>query len=85
MALPLVTGAAEDAMNDTARCEFRGVAYIHRWAGKDQHEYTPEEQEDLERWSDMITINLHRAAKDGDGLANVATAYWKTTSAPEAG
>ena len=72
MALPLVTGAAEDAMSDTARCEFRGVAYIHRWVDKDQHEYTPEGQEDLERWSDMITINLHRAAKDGDALANVA-------------
>ncbi len=64
--------AAENAGDDATRCEFRGVAYFHRWTDKDQHEYTPAGQEDLERWSDMITINLHRAAKDGDALANVA-------------
>lgn len=64
--------SAENAADDVARCEFRGVTYLHRWMENDQHEFTPEGQEDLQRWSDMITINLHRTAKDGDALANVA-------------
>lgn len=64
--------AAESAGEATKRCEFGGVTYFHRWTENDQHEYTPEGQEDLERWSDMITINLHRSAKDGDALAAVA-------------
>lgn len=64
--------SVETGHEEGARCEFGGVTYFHRWSNKDQHEYTPEGQEDLERWFDMITINLHRTAKDGDALANVA-------------
>lgn len=36
---------------------FREVGYFHRWSKNDQHEFTPEKQEDLEKWADMITIN----------------------------
>jgi len=74
VAAGLTVRAGEKAADDAARCEFGGIAYFHRWTEKDQHEYTPKGQEDLERWSDMVTINLHRAAKDGDGLASVANA-----------
>ncbi|MGE5209278.1 MAG: hypothetical protein ACM3KL_08115, partial [Alphaproteobacteria bacterium] len=35
---------------------FSGVDYFHRWSQNDQHEFTPQSQEDLEKWSDMITI-----------------------------
>ena len=36
---------------------FRGVSYFHRWSQKEQHEFTPEKQEDLKKWSDMMTVN----------------------------
>jgi hypothetical protein len=53
---------------------FRGVGYFHRWSQNDQHEFTPEKQEDLDKWSDMITVNGYPAVADGDGLAGTANA-----------
>ena len=53
---------------------FAGVKYFHRFAKDDLFEYTPEGQEDLKRWADMVTINYYRTAKDGDGLATTANA-----------
>jgi hypothetical protein len=53
---------------------FGCVDYLHRWSMNDQHEFTPEGQEDLERWSDMITINVYPNAHDGDALAAKANA-----------
>ena len=52
--------------------QFRNVSYFHRWSKNDQHEYTPDKQEDLDRWADMITINGYPAVHDGDGLAATA-------------
>jgi len=46
-----------------------GVGYFHRWSQNDQHEFTPKGQDDLEKWSDMITINVYPTARDGDALA----------------
>ena len=51
---------------------FAGVKYFHRWVQKDQNEYTPKGQENLEHWFDMITINYYRKVTDGDGLASIA-------------
>jgi hypothetical protein len=53
---------------------FRSVGYFHRWSKNDQHEFTPEKQEDLEKWSDMITVNGYPDVSDGDGLAATANA-----------
>ena len=53
---------------------FREVEYFHRWSKDDQHEFTPEKQEDLEKWSDMITVNGYPNVADGDGLATMANA-----------
>jgi hypothetical protein len=39
-----------------------------------QHEFTPEGQEELEQWSDMITINVYPDAHDGEALATKANA-----------
>lgn len=52
--------------------QFREVNYFHRWSKNDQHEYTPDKQEDLDRWSDMITINDYPKVHDGDALAATA-------------
>jgi hypothetical protein len=48
---------------------FGGVGYFNRWSQNDQHEFTPTGQDDLEKWSDMITINAYPSAHDGDALA----------------
>jgi hypothetical protein len=51
---------------------FQGAEYFHRWSNKEQHEFTPAKQEDLEHWSDMITINGYPDVEDGDELAEAA-------------
>jgi len=53
---------------------FRDVAYFHRWSQNDQHEFTPEKQEDLNKWSDMITLNGYPDVADADQLAAAANA-----------
>jgi hypothetical protein len=53
---------------------FRDTTYIHRWSKANQHEFTPEEQDDLDKFEDMITVNGYPAVKDGDGLAAAANA-----------
>jgi hypothetical protein len=53
---------------------FGGAGYLHRWSMNDQHEFTPEGQEDLEKWSDMITVNVYPNTHDGDALAVKANA-----------
>jgi hypothetical protein len=50
------------------------VAYFHRWSQNDQHEFTPAQQEDLKRWSDMITVNGYPDVADGEQLAATANA-----------
>ena len=52
--------------------QFRQVNYFQRWSKNDQHEYTPDKQEDLDHWRDMITINDYPAVHDGDALAATA-------------
>lgn len=51
-----------------------GKEYFHRWSQADQHEYTPNSQEDLEHWSDIVTVNYYRTVSNGDGLAATANA-----------
>jgi hypothetical protein len=53
---------------------FDGVAYLARWSMNNQHEFTPESQGDLEKWSDMITMNVYLDTHDGDALAAKANA-----------
>jgi hypothetical protein len=53
---------------------FNGVGYFHRWSQSEQHEFTPEKQEDLNKWSDMMTINGYPDVSDGEGLAARANA-----------
>ncbi len=53
---------------------FKNIGYYHRWSQYDQHEYTPAKQEDLEKWTDMITIDGYAAVHDGEALAARANA-----------
>jgi len=51
---------------------FQDETYVHRWSKGNTHEFTPEEQEDLDKFEDMITVNGYPDVKDGDGLAAAA-------------
>jgi hypothetical protein len=87
--LALLSGtglAASEAKprTENAAFTFRAVEYHHRWSKDDQHEYTPSGQEDLSRWTEMITINRYRSVTDGDGLAATANAVLGTYKANRA-
>jgi hypothetical protein len=53
---------------------FREVGYFHRWSKNEQHEFTPDKQEDLDKWADMMTINAYPGVHDGERLAETANA-----------
>ncbi len=52
--------------------DFAGQTYRLRWSSQHQHEFTPAGQDDLSRWTDMVTINTYPGVSDGEGLADVA-------------
>jgi hypothetical protein len=54
--------------------DFQGAPYFHRWSQGTQHEFTPAKQEDLDHWTDMITINLYPGVDDGEKMAGTANA-----------
>ena len=56
----------------TATLSFGGVDYMHRWSKNGQNEFTPKGQEDLAKWQDMITINVHEGVVNGGQLADLA-------------
>src|ERR1044071_1885037 len=53
---------------------FRQMEYFHRWSQAEQHEFTPAKQEDLEHWTDMITINGYPGVDEGEKMAGTANA-----------
>lgn len=59
--------------------KFRGKEYFHRWSQGGQYEFTPVGQEDLNAWTDMLTVWVYPKVTDGDGLAlqanRVLTSY----------
>ena len=52
--------------------EFDGRVFFPRWGRNGQHEFTPERETDLQSWTNMLTVNVHRAVADGEGLARLA-------------
>ena len=72
----LVVSAATTltSKEDRSAFAFQKVDYFHRWSQGTQHEFTPAKQEDLDHWTDMITINVYPGVDDGDKLAGAANA-----------
>jgi hypothetical protein len=68
--------AADTAVTTDGKAAFvfGGVGYFHRWSQNDQHEFTPTGQDDLQKWTDMITINVYPSTHHGDALAVKANA-----------
>lgn len=75
---------AADTTQQIAAFSFADVKYFHRYTKDDQHEYTPAGQEDLNAWTDMVTILLYRNAKDAEALATTANAVLETYKANKA-
>jgi hypothetical protein len=73
-----------DRKEKAAAFSLAGVKYFHRFTKDDQHEYTPEGQEDLKAWTDMTTIHYYRKAKDGEALAATANAVLENYKANRA-
>lgn len=78
LALAGSAGFAAPKGKAETKLKFCDVEYLHRWSKGDQHEFTPHNQEDLARWSDMITINHYRSVSDGEALAKTANAVLGT-------
>jgi len=64
--------AAAPSANPDAALRFNEVEFLPRWAQADQHEFTPAGQEDLEHWTDMLTVRYYRPVTEGEGLAATA-------------
>lgn len=62
------------AVDKTPAFAFRNVEYFARWSRGEQQEFTPAKQEDLEHWTDMITINAYPGVDDGEKMAGTANA-----------
>jgi hypothetical protein len=69
-----VTGTGVTGKEETSAFVFQGVEYFHRWSQADQHEFTPAKQEDLDHWSDMITIDGYPGVNEEEKLAEAANA-----------
>ncbi|HEX4640207.1 MAG TPA: hypothetical protein VH252_02415 [Chthoniobacterales bacterium] len=66
--------AVFSAGDKPAAFAFQDVDYFHRWSQGEQHEFTPAKQEDLEHWTDMVTINGYPGVKDSEKMAATANA-----------
>lgn len=51
---------------------FDGKPFVHRWSKDGQHEFTPPAQPDLDKWQDMVTVQLYDNVSNADQLAFVA-------------
>ncbi len=71
-------GAPTDTKSHTAtessklQFNFNGKEYFHRWSKANQNEFTPEGQTDLEKWQDMVTINVVPNTNTGEKLSDFA-------------
>lgn len=69
-----IAGAAQKEVDTKSRItlNFNQTDYVHRWSQNDLHEFTPPGQDDLSKWTDMLTINFYPQVNEGEGLALVA-------------
>jgi hypothetical protein len=71
---PALTPSPAAEQSKAPAFTFREVSYFPRWSNNDQREFTPENQEDLDHWTDMITINGYPGVDDNEKMAGTANA-----------
>lgn len=64
--------AASAAVAAAPLFQFAGTPFVHRWSHAGQHEFTPPAQPDLDKWQDMVTVQLYDKVTTADQLAFVA-------------
>lgn len=62
---------------------FSKTEYFHRYSKGTLHEFTPKGQADLQKWTDMFTINDYPTVNTGEGLAEIANRVLTTYKANE--
>jgi hypothetical protein len=60
------------AASPAMRFAFGGTEWMHRWSKAGQNEFTPQGQEDLATWRDMVTLNMVETVRSGEQLAELA-------------
>ncbi len=58
--------------SEKLKLEFDGIEFLHRNSEGNLHEFTPADQEDLEAWTDMLSVIVYPDVEDGDDLAEIA-------------
>ena len=66
---PLPAQGAKAPKPKPAAVTFNGTEFHLRWSKAGQFEFTPSGQEDLSRWTEMLTIWRYDAIRDGEALA----------------
>ena len=74
--LPLAPSAAPAPRGGDAIAPvtFHGTTFHYRWSELGQFEFTPAGQEDLDAWTEMVTIWVYPTITDADALAAQANA-----------
>ncbi len=65
-------GPGSTSQTKATTLRFDGKTYVHRWSKNGQNEYTPPSDPDLDRWHDMITLNVNESVRNGEQLATMA-------------
>ncbi|HSV55157.1 MAG TPA: hypothetical protein VLJ57_23735 [Burkholderiaceae bacterium] len=72
LAQPRARAAGAGQPQAPLKLTFRGVGFMHRWSNQGQHEFTPQGEDDLAAWRNMVTLNVHASVVRGEQLAEVA-------------
>lgn len=74
------------AKNENPAFSLAEMEYFERFsnASRDLFEFTPADQTDLDRYTDMVTINYYRKTSDSDALAAVANSVLQNYQANKA-
>ena len=57
----------------TPQLRFNGAAYLFRWTNGRLFEFTPEGQEDLDKWTEMVSVLVLRDVNSPEKLADFAS------------
>ncbi len=63
---------------------FAKQTFVHRFTKGNLHEFTPKSQPNLQKWTDMITVNDYPDVKSGEDLAAKANGVLQTYKANKA-
>lgn len=75
---PQKAGSTELVNENAKAVIFEGIKYHLRTHQDGKYVFTPSGQENLERWTDRITLTYDAKVTDGKSLAEKAIAWWQT-------